>query len=54
MSYRALSISHIAHYLEAIQRLGNPPHVIFKRVFGKPDDIMTVVDRESEFVAAVQ
>jgi FkbM family methyltransferase len=47
MSYTALSIPHIARYLEAIQRLGNPSHVLFKRVFGKPEDIMTVVDRES-------
>lgn len=46
-SDRASLISRAAHYLEAIQRLGNPSHALFKRVFGKPEDIMTVVDRGS-------
>lgn len=39
--------SRLAHYLEATQRLGNPSHVLFKRAFGKPYDIMTVEDRLS-------
>lgn len=40
-------LSQLAHYLEAFQRLGNPSHVLFKRTFGKPYDLMTVEDRRS-------
>jgi FkbM family methyltransferase len=39
--------SQVAHYLQAFQRLGNPFHVLYKRAFAKPDEIMTVQDRAS-------
>jgi FkbM family methyltransferase len=38
-------VFQLAHYLDAVSRLGNPSHVLFKRAFGKPYDIMTVEDR---------
>ena len=31
----------------ALQRLGNPSHTLFRRLFGKPEDIMTIIDRRS-------
>lgn len=37
----------LARYLEAFNRLGNPYHVLFKRAFAKPYDLMTVEDRQS-------
>src|SRR5260370_28600839 len=33
--------------LTASYNLGNPAHVGWKRVFGKPSDLLTVVDRAS-------
>jgi FkbM family methyltransferase len=47
MSGRTALISRGAHYLEALQRLGNPSHTLFRRLFGKPEDIMTIIDRRS-------
>ena len=40
-------IPQLAHYWEAFERLGNPGHVLLKRAFGKPYDLMTIEDRES-------
>lgn len=33
--------------LRAVKLLQNPFHILFKRVFGAPTDIMTIVDRET-------
>lgn len=47
MSNRGSLISRGARYLEALRRLGNPAHALFWRIFGKADDVMTVVDRRT-------
>jgi FkbM family methyltransferase len=47
MSGVASLISRGAHYLEAFQRLGNPSQTLFRRLFGKPEDIMIIIDRRS-------
>ncbi len=39
--------SQVARYSQAFQRLGNPFHVLRRRLFAEPDEIMTVEDRVS-------
>jgi FkbM family methyltransferase len=47
MQTLALDLDPLIRGLRTVKLLQNPLHILFKRMFGAPTDIMTVVDRET-------
>jgi FkbM family methyltransferase len=40
-------LKQASRFLDTIDRLGNPIHVLYKRAFARPQDIMTIKDRKT-------